>query len=87
MNIAEEKDLIIKYAKLGSDISLSRLGLIKDEISEREAFRLFGQGKVKTWKNIGLVKRVKVGAGNSKSSYSRIELETISRLENERKLR
>lgn len=87
MNIAEEKDLIINYAKLGSDLSLAKLGLIRDEISEREAFRMYGAGKVTTWKNVGYVKRVKTGAGNSKCSYSRIELETIFRLEQERKFK
>ncbi len=87
MTLFEEKQLRIESAAIGAEIALKRLGLIKDEISEREAFRTFGQGRVKTWRNKGLVKRVKVGDKNSKATYSRIELETLNTLENERKLK
>ncbi len=79
--IQQEKDIRIDSARMGAEIALSRLGLIKDEISQREAFRQFGETQVRTWVNRGLATRVKPGDNNSKSTYSRIELETLKHLE------
>jgi len=85
-SLLEEKNLRIDSARMGAEIALTRLGLIKDEISQREAFRTFGEAKVRSWVNAGLCIRVKSGAGNAKTTYSRIELETIHRIANTRKL-
>lgn len=74
-------------AELGACIALKRLGLIKDEISQREAYREYGESNVRTWLNCGWVKRIKPGAGNTKATYSRIELDTVKQLVNEGKLR
>lgn len=87
MKLFEEKQLRMEAATMGAEIALKRIGLIKDEISQREAYRVFGQGKVRTWVNLGLVKRIKTGERNSMATYSRIELETIKRLEEERKIK
>jgi hypothetical protein len=87
LNLFEEKALRIESAKMGAEIALSRLGLIKDEISQREAFRLFKESVVRSWVNKGLVKRIKPGELNSKATYSRIELETIKTLEEKRRLK
>lgn len=87
MNLFEEKTLRIESAKMGAEIALSKLGLIKDDISQREAFRLFGEGNVRSWVNQSFVKRVKLGEFNSKASFSRIELETIKSLEEKHKLK
>jgi hypothetical protein len=87
MSLFDEKQMRIECATIGAEIALKRLGLIKDEISQREAYRVFGQGKVRTWVNLGLVKKIKTGERNSKTTYSRIELETIKRLEQERKIK
>lgn len=87
MTLFEEKQMRISCAEMGAVIALNRLGLIKDEISQREAYRLFGQGKVRSWHNLGLIRRIKTGPGNSKATYSRIELETIRNIESENKLK
>lgn len=87
MNLLEEKDFRIECGKLAVDIAFARLGLVKDEISQREASRLYGRGKVKSWVNAGYIQRVKLGAGNSKATYSRIELETLKNLEAKHKLK
>lgn len=87
MTLFEEKQMRIESATIGAEIVLKRLGLIVDEISQREAYRLFGQSKVRTWVNQGLARKIKTGDRNSKTTYSRIELETIKRLEMEQKLR
>jgi len=68
LNLFEEKALRIESAKMGAEIALSRLGLIKDEISQREAYRLFNESTVRTWVNKGLVKRVKPGKTKHKAS-------------------
>lgn len=70
----------MESAALGASIALNRLGLIKDEISQREAYRIYGESCVRTWLNRGLIHRVKIGEKNSKVTYSRIELETVKRL-------
>jgi len=87
MNLLEEKVIRIEAARMGAEIALSRLGLIKDEISQREAFRLFTEAKVSSWVNSGLVTRVKSGSNNSKATFSRIELETVKSLEDRRRLK
>jgi len=87
LSITEEKNLRIEAATQGAVIALSRLGLIKDDISQREAFRLFTEAKVRSWTNQGFITRVKTGDLNSKATYSRIELETIQNLELTRKLK
>lgn len=84
LSIIEEKKLRIESAAMGAEIALHKLGLIKDEISQREAYRVFGEAKVRSWVNQGLVSRVKTGSRNSKTTYSRIELETIKSLEDKR---
>lgn len=77
----------MESAALGASIALNRLGLINDEISQREAYRIYGESCVRTWLNRGWVHRVKPGTGNSKVTYSRIELDTVKRLVELGKLR
>ena len=79
-DLFEQKNLIMESA-------LNRLGLIKDEISQREAFRVYGESLVRTWLNRGWITRIKPGAGNTKVTYSRIELDTVKQLYNKGKLR
>ena len=50
-DLFEQKNLIMESASLGASIALNRLGLIKDEISQREAFRVYGESLVRTWLN------------------------------------
>ena len=86
MTLLEEKEFRLEAGKIALDLAFARLGLIKDEISQREAFRLFGQTTVRSWVNEGLVKRIKIGDKNTKVTYSRIELETLGRLQSTRKI-
>lgn len=87
LSLLEEKNLRIDSARIGVEIALARLGLIKDEISQAEAYRNFGEAKVRSWINSGLCTRVKLGDKNSKATYSRIELETINALINNHKIK
>ncbi len=84
MEIEERKlrRMLDAAAELGAMAALKKAGIMtNDEISQREAYRRFGEGKVKYWKHTGRIKIVKVKPGNSKVTYSLKELETISHLE------
>jgi hypothetical protein len=65
-------------AELGAASMAKELGVLKDEISQREAYRRFGEANVKLWVAKGLVKRIKGGEGkNSKVYYSLTELMAV----------
>lgn len=88
LSIVEEKRLRIESASIGAEIALNRLGLLKDDISQNEAFRIHGRALVESWANAGYVTRVKAGNGkNAKATYSRTELETVAELWKKRKLK
>lgn len=86
-DLVNQKRELIDIAELGARKAISRLGLIKDEISQREAYRQFGEGRVKVWVQRKLCTRVKPGEGNSKATYSLIELEVLDKLEKSHKLK
>lgn len=78
----ELKDLMVAMAYIGAAKLASDLGIgPSDEISQREAYRCYGEAKVKRWKREGKVARIKNGTGNSKSTYSRIEMEALKKSE------
>lgn len=83
----EEKTLRMEMAELGAANILKRFGIIKDEISQRQAYERFGEARVKSWKNRGLVSRVKCGERNSKVTYSIIELELLDKLERQNQIK
>jgi hypothetical protein len=53
----------------------------KDEISQRAAFRGYGEGRIKRWEKAGKLHPIKTGTGNSKIRYSRSEIDMIIRIE------
>ena len=79
--LLEEKNMIIQSAKLGVELALSKLKILKDEISQREAYRLWGQSKVKKWVEKGWIKGVKKGLLNSKVIFYRSELDLVKALD------
>lgn len=82
LEVYQLKNMLQTAAEMGATIALKKAGLkVKDEISQREAYRRFGESKVKLWRHKGLVKRVKTGPKNTKVTYSLIELEAIKRTE------
>lgn len=86
MELYEIKTLMMSMAELGTSNTLKKIGITKDEISQRRAYELFGEAKVKTWINRGLISRVKCGERNSKVTYSLIELELVEKLEKQNQL-
>ena len=84
MEIEEKKlrRMLDAAAELGAMSALKKAGIMqKDEISQREAYRRYGEAKVRYWNHTGRVKSVKVKEGNSKVTYSLRELETLSQIE------
>lgn len=77
----------MEMAELGAANILKRFGIIKDEISQRQAYERFGSAKIKSWVNLGLITRVKCGARNSKVTYSIIELELLDKLEKQKRIK
>lgn len=80
----ELRQLLKDAAELGSLKTLIAVGNIPEMISQREAYKLYGEGTVKRWVKEGLIKRHKDGDATSKVRYSRIELDTINRANNRR---
>lgn len=87
--ILQQKDQYLEIAQLAVEKTFAKFGIIKDEISQAEALRIPGitRGLLQGWQNEGLLKRVKLGTRNHKVTYSRIELELILKLKEERKLK
>ena len=54
----------------------------KDLLSQREAYRLFQESRVKEWRSKGLIKPTRMGKSErSKLQYSRAELMAIDKSE------
>lgn len=61
---------------------------IKDEISQRQAFKLFGEGNIHRWENRGSIASRRTGTGrNSKIIYSKSQIEYMKKIESIIRLR
>ena len=70
--------MLEEAAHMGALKALKQSGLkVNDEISQREAYRRFGESKVKHWNHLGLIKKVKLKENTSKVTYSLQELTSI----------
>ena len=81
-NLSEEKEMRIESAMIGVELAFSIIGVIKDEISQREAFRLYGEAQVRKWVNQGSATQTKQKS-NGRILYSRIELKMLKSLEDQ----
>jgi len=59
--ISENKlsNLLEKASKAGARIALTELGMTKSQISQREAFRRFGEARIMRWRKEGMIKPIK----------------------------
>jgi hypothetical protein len=55
------ESLLGKAAEMGASKVLQELGLKKSDVSQREAFRRFGEGRIRKWRAEGKVTPVKIG--------------------------
>lgn len=55
---------------------------INDEISQREAFNIYGRSDINRWEATGSIMSRRIGAGkNSKIRYSKSQIEYMKKLE------
>jgi hypothetical protein len=82
LELYELKNLCKDMAELGAANYAKILYPAKDLISQREAFRQFGEARVKDWKRRNLITGIRNGSGkSSKILYSRSELISIEKSE------
>jgi len=81
LDLSKEKQMRIESAMIGVELAFNKLGIQRDEISQREAFRLFGESRVRNWVNQKTISPIKKGKDNSRVVYSRIELEVLKSIE------
>ncbi|MCR5505096.1 MAG: hypothetical protein K6E94_06085 [Elusimicrobiaceae bacterium] len=82
LDLFELKNLCMDMAELGVSNYIKQQEPAKDLLSQREAYRLFQESRVKEWRSRGLVKPIRMGASErSKLQYSRAELLAIDKSE------
>lgn len=82
MELYELKNLCMEMASLGAANYVKQTTPAKDLISQREAYKSFGEARVKRWVRQQLVHPTRNGAEKrSKILYSRAELLTIEKTE------
>lgn len=70
------KELLHQTALQAAQQVLAENGVLKDEISQRRAFQLFGRSNIESMRATGVIKRIGGLGGNSKCLYSRSEIES-----------
>ena len=82
LELFELKNLCMDMSELGVYNYIKAQEPSKDLLSQREAYRLFNESRVKEWKSKGLIKPVRMGsASRSKLQYSRAELVALDKSE------
>ncbi|MDH6307986.1 hypothetical protein M2451_002505 [Dysgonomonas sp. PFB1-18] len=82
LELYELKNLCKDMAELGAANYAKMLYPAKDIISQREAFRQFGEARVKDWIRRGLISGTRNGSSeNSKILYSRADLLAVEKSE------
>lgn len=75
MELFELKNLCMEMAELGAANFIKKTAPGKDLLTQRQAYVLYNESRVKRWVSIGLVVPVRDGsAKNSPKRYSRAEL-------------
>jgi hypothetical protein len=78
MELFELKNLCMDMSELGAANYAKRTAPTKDDISQREAYQLFGEQRVKLWKEKGLIHKIRYGeTTRSKILYSYAELLSV----------
>ncbi len=82
LELYELKNMMHEMAELGAATYVKRTAPARDGISQREAYKLFGEGRVKRWVSADLVGTMRSGGTErSKILYSRAELMTVEKAE------
>lgn len=78
----ELRNLLIDAVELGYKKALQETGQMKTFISQREAYRLYGEVTVKRWVSEHLIEPDKDGNNTSKKRYDRMRLEILAKSSN-----
>ena len=82
LELFELKNLCMDMSELGVYNYIKAQEPSKDLLSQREAYRLFQESRVKEWRSRGLIKPIRMGTSErSKLQYSRAELMAIDKSE------
>ena len=82
LDLFELKNLCMDMAELGVSNYIKQQEPAQDLLSQREAYRLFQESRVKEWRSRGLIKPIRMGTSErSKLQYSRAELMAIDKSE------
>lgn len=82
LDLFELKNICMDMAALGVAEYIKTQSPAKDLLSQREAYRLFQESRVKEWRSKGLIKPMRMGTSErSKLQYSRAELMAIDKSE------
>lgn len=82
LDLYQLKNLCMDMASLGAANFVKATCPVKDLISQREAYRQFGEARVKRWKMEGRINHERNGQQrNSKLLYSRAELMAVANSE------
>ncbi len=82
LDLYEFKNICMEMAELGAANYAKMMSPANDSISQRAAYREFGEARVKRWVSSGLVSRMRSGTTKrSKMLYSRAELISAEKTE------
>ena len=84
LELYELKNICKDMAELGAANYAKRMAPAEDNISQREAYRIFGEARVKNWRKRDLIKNL-IRSGSSERSkllYSYAELLSLITAEN-----
>jgi len=83
LELFELKNICMEMSELGVANYVKRISPATDQISQREAYRLYGEARVKGWVHAGLLTGKRNGSTTrSKILYSRAELMSIETANN-----
>jgi hypothetical protein len=87
IELYELKNICMDMAELGAANYTKILSPVKDNISQRKAYELFGEARVKNWAKRGLLHTIRSGETiRSKILYSYAELLALDKSERMNKI-
>jgi hypothetical protein len=87
LELYELKNICMDMAELGAANYTKILSPVKDYLSQREAYGLFGETRVKSWAKRGLLHTIRSGETiRSKILYSYAELLSLDKAERMNKI-
>lgn len=76
------KNIIMTASRLGATMVLTEMNPASDNLSQREAWKLYGRSRVEKWVEQGLLKPRREGASaNCKKYFSRTDLIAVDNAE------